>query len=141
MFPLIEQLGVAALFAVAIDDGVSGDGVKQGAVWPLLTVFFQIPRKAFLQDVARKIVIPRASQQVCKKPVPVLLVEYSEITHFSIKTNNRLKGYRLIVQISIGSYYNWFQNLRSRSKIRRRRIRWGFDTTYRKDGVPVWSCG
>jgi hypothetical protein len=50
-------------------------------------------RKALLQDVAGKVIIPRAPYQVCKKPVPVPLVECSEIRHFNYKTNELLKGY------------------------------------------------
>jgi hypothetical protein len=69
---------------MVVNHGIAGNGIQQGRILACITVFFQISRKALLQDVARKVVIPRAPHQVCKKPVPVLAIKFLEISHSSI---------------------------------------------------------
>jgi hypothetical protein len=93
LFRLIDQWGVTPLFAVVVDHGVAGNGVQQSGACTSFTILFQTPRKTFLQNVAGKVIIPRAPDQVSKKPIPVLLVECSEISHVYNKTDERLKGY------------------------------------------------
>ena len=63
---LSGKRGFASLFAVPVDDGISGNSVQQGGVGLAIAVLFQAARKALLQDVACKMIIPRASDKVGK---------------------------------------------------------------------------
>jgi len=80
-------------FAKGIEGGVAGNGEEQSEVSGVATVAGEIPGEAFLDEIARQIMVPCQVQQEGQNPLSVVPVKTVTVIHTRIyvRTWKRLR--------------------------------------------------